>query len=164
MAGGQRRAQLPPVHLAGSHSQARLRPVHSHGRRLAQAGNVLGVMVTVDGVPADIVPVNVLFADGSSVEGFTGPDGLYSAPFTAAQVGLAFVKITQPEGTQPLGRNETKEVTLADAPQNTVFELQSIAAGNGNGAPAGLDLGVIGKLLVIVGVTAGSAYIGGAFK
>lgn len=158
MTGAARRPQLPPVRVAGSPSPARLRPVRMRGSYIAQAaGNSLAVSVAVDGVPAQGVPVNVLFGDGSSVAGVTGPDGMYIAPFTAGQVGLAFVKITQPEGTKDIGLNQTQEVTLTNAPKDVVFELQS------SGVVAGAGLSGLAVILILAGVGVGSAYFAGAF-
>jgi hypothetical protein len=68
-----------------------------------------------------------MYADGSSVEGTTGPGGKVEKLYGQAQLGAAIVRIT-PEGVD-LGEDNVKGVELTGSPATVAFELSS-------GAPA----------------------------
>jgi hypothetical protein len=100
---------------------------------LGQTKSLLAVTVTIDGGPAAGVPVEVLFADGSSAEGLTDPSsGMFQAEYGPSQYGPAVVRITPPPGVEDLGEDTAQGAELTKDPANLSFVMTSSPSG-GNG-------------------------------
>jgi hypothetical protein len=105
------------------------------GRALGQVegpllkGPLLAVTVTLDGGPAGGVPVEIMFANGSSVNGLTDDaSGMFQTEYNYAQYGQAIVRITAPPEVEDIGEGSAQGITLSATPANLSFELTSVPA------------------------------------
>jgi len=121
---------------------------------MGQAKSALLVMVTLDGGAAMDVPLEILYSDGSNVQGKTGAAGFFEAPYGPTQYGPAIVRISPPPGVEDIGEGTAQPAELTAAGVKVSFALTSRPAADSAKRPDSTTVALVtAALLVAVGIS-----------